>query len=185
MSCLDCGEGFHELCSSNCGVCHFSDESGDSDSQRMGVSIDEEGEERAKTKTPKKHGRRTTNDLNLKDQQSTGRKRAAKLFPLDPDAPCEWRNQANCGGGEKPIVGCTDGFHQARHHGPDKNTLYNEEGNVHRICFYCHNRWHADNDPTYVPEEFHEPHNPRTASEEDQKNSELRWSNVQLLKIKD
>jgi hypothetical protein len=36
---------------------------------------------------------------------------------------------------------------QARHHGPDYNTLNNDPTNVSRICHVCHNRWHAANDP--------------------------------------
>lgn len=87
----------------------------------------------------------------LKDQQSTGRKRAAVLYPLNRNGQCEWRGRTVMGGGTAPITGCTDGTQQARHHGPDKNTLNNEQGNVHRICHGCHNRWHAANDPNYVP----------------------------------
>jgi hypothetical protein len=76
----------------------------------------------------------------LIDQQSTGRKRAAKLYPLNPEAECEWSNRRSQGGGSHPVDGCgirpgsNVGFQQARHHGPDKNTLNNEKGNVHRIC---------------------------------------------------
>lgn len=95
--------------------------------------------------------RRTKPDAALKDQQSTGRKRAARLYPLDRNAPCEWRGKKNQGGGDNPIQGCTDGMQLNRHHGPDKNTLNNEPGNVHRICTHCHNRWHAKNDPDYDP----------------------------------
>lgn len=91
---------------------------------------------------------RMTRDSALKDQQSTGRKRAAKMYPL-MDAPCEWANKSNCGGGLKPILGCLDGLQQARHHGPDKSVTNNEQGNVHRICHACHYRWHAANDLTY------------------------------------
>lgn len=93
----------------------------------------------------------------LIDQQSTGRKRAAKLYPLNPTSYCEWAGQEQKGGGKSPIAGCglrpgTDiGFQQCRHHGPDKNTLNNEAGNVHRICSACHNEWHAKNDADYIP----------------------------------
>lgn len=106
-------------------------------------------------------------DAALKDQQSTGRKRAAREYPLlsltgqsiessrdfphDDRAYCEWRFGIKCGGGDSPIQGCVDGRQYARHHGPDKNTLNNDEGNVHRICHTCHNRWHAANDPDYDP----------------------------------
>lgn len=88
-------------------------------------------------------------ESNLKDQQSTGRKRAAKLYPLNREQDCDWKGRANCGGGSSPILGCITGRQQARHHGPDKTVSNNNEGNVHRICHYCHNRWHAANDPSY------------------------------------
>ena len=84
--------------------------------------------------------------------QSAGRKEAAKLYPLEATKPCEWQGKANCGGGDYPILGCPTGVNsvqQARHHGPEKNVQNNEKGNVHRICHYCHYRWHAANDPTY------------------------------------
>ena len=101
--------------------------------------------------------RRYKSDAALKDQQSTGRKRAAKLYPLDREAECEWAEQTNAGGGVT-IAGCglridskgmvvPKGKQQSRHHGPDYNTLNNDPGNVHRICHNCHNSWHAVNDP--------------------------------------
>lgn len=85
------------------------------------------------------------------DSQSAGRKIAAKLYPLSETEPCEWQGKSNCGGGDFPIVGCPPGTgkQQARHHGPDKNVSSNFDGNVHRICHYCHYRWHAANDATY------------------------------------
>lgn len=91
----------------------------------------------------------------MEDVTSTGRKRAAKLFPI-PDAskgeapiPCEWKGLKNAGGGVQPIIGCLNGTATDRHHGPDKSTLNNNESNVHRICSTCHNRWHTRNDPHY------------------------------------
>lgn len=62
---------------------------------------------------------------------------------------CEWAWLAAAGGGVVPIVGCPGYPASDVHHGPDKNTLRNVEGNVHRICPTCHNRWHALNDPHY------------------------------------
>lgn len=88
-------------------------------------------------------------DAVLRDPQSTGRKRAATLYPLAREEACEWRDKANCGGGLFPIVGCVSGLQQARHHGPDKSVVNNEEGNVHRICHRCHARWHAANNADY------------------------------------
>ena len=85
-------------------------------------------------------------DGNIVDPKSTGRKRAAKIYPLEPSSPCEWRGLRYAGGGMFPIYGCTAGKQQHRHHGPNLSTLDNTEGNVHRICTTCHNRWHTDND---------------------------------------
>lgn len=102
--------------------------------------------------------------------QSAGRKVAAKQYPLDENADCEWRGKANCGGGDWPILGCLDGKQQARHHGPEKNVQNNEQGNVHRICHYCHYRWHAKNDPTYDWNAgVWPPHNPRPLTDKEQR----------------
>src|SRR5690606_3518264 len=60
-----------------------------------------------------------------------------------------WAGFSNVGGNTHPILGCLEGKQEARHHGPEKNVDNNEVGNVHRICHYCHYRWHAKNDPTY------------------------------------
>jgi hypothetical protein len=101
------------------------------------------------------------------DPTSTGRKRAALMAPIFPGMVCEWAGLKYAGGGVEPIEGC-DGNTIAdvkknadlpegidsrgdRHHGPDKNTLNNElRVNLHRICSFCHNRWHARNDPHYA-----------------------------------
>src|SRR5205809_2598849 len=98
-----------------------------------------DSEEEAEDSEPRTY----KDDSALIDQQSTGRKRAAKAYPMDPTMLCEWSMKKNVGGGKNPIVGCLAGLQQARHHGPDKNTLNNEQGNVHRICHHCHNRWHT------------------------------------------
>lgn len=95
-------------------------------------------------------GTRTPKDnALLKDVESTGRKRAAQLYPLEKEMPCEWQGLKFAGGGVEPIIGCIDGFAVARHHGPDKDTVNNEKGNVHRICAKDHNRWHTKNDKYY------------------------------------
>ena len=83
------------------------------------------------------------------DVQSTGRKRCAELYPFLPEQMCEWNNLAKAGGGVLPIVGCLGNKATNRHHGPDKNTLNNTAINVHRICAFCHNYWHARNDEFY------------------------------------
>lgn len=123
------------------------------------------------------------------DSQSAGRKVAAKLYPLDPEGKCEWQGQANCGGGDYPILGCLTGIQQARHHGPEKNVQNNEQGNVHRICHYCHYRWHAKNDPTYDwnagvwPAHNPRPHTDREARE--QAVDFMRYQATKRTKVKE
>jgi len=85
----------------------------------------------------------------ITDVQSTGRKRAALLFPITEGMICEWASLKNAGGGVTPIIGCLGNKATDRHHGPDKNTLNNTDKNVHRICSFCHNYWHARNDEYY------------------------------------
>lgn len=152
MKCLACARGFPEECENEV-VCADTVYTDNSDAESLEVS---EVNEDVSEEPDDVHGddgrvlqrrvRRNKPDAALKDQQSTGRKRAALLYPLDREAPCEWRNKSGCGGGTKPIVGCSNGFQQARHHGPDYNTLNNDPTNVSRICHSCHNRWHAAND---------------------------------------
>jgi len=88
-------------------------------------------------------------DEDITDPHSTGRKRAAVLYPIEDGMICEWAKLKFACGGKFPIVGCIGNPATHRHHGPDKNTLNNEVGNVHRICVHCHNRWHTRNDPVY------------------------------------
>lgn len=122
----------------------------------------------------------------LKDQQSTGRKRAARKYPLDADAPCEWLGLKFAGGGKYPIIGCHDGLQQARHHGPDKNTLNNDEGNVHRICTKDHNRWHARNDEEYEPGVISNFHDAVTkATIEEIAANEVYWLTKKVKRVKD
>lgn len=148
---------------------------GDSDSPDSEVF---ETEEEVELRTYK-------DDSALVDQQSTGRKRAAKAYPLDETALCEWAMKKNCGGGKNPIVGCLAGLQQARHHGPDKNTLNNEKGNVHRICHTCHNRWHTLNDEGYVWGDLYEPHSPIESTVLDIASNEEFWEGRKLVKAKD
>ena len=91
----------------------------------------------------------TKEAADITDVQSTGRKRAALMYPIAEGDICEWAGLKNAGGGVVPITGCFDNPATDRHHGPDKNTLNNTAGNVHRICSFCHNFWHAKNDEYY------------------------------------
>lgn len=170
MACIDCGSGLHFNCGNPC-CCKTN--------PPVAEEIEDEDSRLSTHRTYKREG-------TLRDQQSTGRKRAAKLYPLDPESPCEWRGLRNAGGGRHPIVGCNSGTQQARHHGPDKNTLNNDEGNVHRICHKCHNRWHTANDSEYVAGSVHIKHDPVTvATVEEIMNNELYWSSKKLVKAKD
>lgn len=152
MGCLACVRDFHDECATEPCCCS------------------------QKSSTPE--GLEWTKDDNkVIDPKSTGRKRAAKLFPLDRDKPCEWRGLSLAGGGRVPIIGCTDGNQTNRHHGPNKDTLVNDRANVHLICTTCHNRWHASNDPLYndnSPDVT--PHNPDLlATPEEQLQNEKFW----------
>jgi hypothetical protein len=91
-----------------------------------------------------------TKDIDkYKDPVSTGRKRAAEMYPITSGMACEWAYLKQAGGGFVPIFGCIGRAATDRHHGPDKNTMNNAKGNVHRICAFCHNTWHGANDKFY------------------------------------
>jgi len=159
MKCIPCLRGLHSLCEEGV-ACECTHTVIIEQATPSTVNNEENGEEDASQddsihwrQTNRVSGRnsrpRYKRDAALKDQQSTGRKRAARLYPLDPNASCEWRGQSNAGGGEHPILGCTNGNQTDRHHGPDKAVTNNEPGNVHRICSSCHHQWHADNNEEY------------------------------------
>lgn len=102
-----------------------------------------------------KLGRPVSDGTDLSDPISTGRKRAAELLPTEVLSTmiCEWALLKEAGGGLYPIKGCHGNKATDRHHGPDKNTLNNKrKENLHAICSYCHNEWHAKNDSTYLGE---------------------------------
>lgn len=99
-------------------------------------------------------GRPVADRETLKDPISTGRKEAATRAPIG--GQCEWAGLKYAGGGVNPIVGCGGRAATDRHHGPDKATLNNsrpedrDDYNLHVICGYCHNEWHAKNDSSYT-----------------------------------
>ena len=102
-------------------------------------------------------GRPLKDPSEITDITSTGRKRAAMLYPIMEGMLCEWAGLKFAGGGVEPIIGCPGNTLSAskgagrgdRHHGPDKNVINNSPDNVHRICSDCHNRWHALNNKYY------------------------------------
>lgn len=102
-----------------------------------------------------KMGRPVKSGNDFVDAESTGRKRAAELLPTETlnTMICEWALLKEAGGGIYPIKGCHGNKATDRHHGPNKNTLYNErKSNLHAICSFCHNLWHSKNDATYEGE---------------------------------
>lgn len=156
--CLECGRGLHQECK-RCrkGRCHPAPES-------------------SKDKVLRGVGRPVAEPHTHKDPLSTGRKRAAYLYPIFKDEPCEWQGKKNCGGGKYPITGCTDGLQRDRHHGPIKDTRHNESDNVHRICSTCHHRWHALNDAEYDEKEYKDLlHKPDVATETELLTARMWW----------
>lgn len=155
VACSACGRGFHHECSrkKGCAKCH--------PNREESIAVPSESEKLGNSNEQNTTGPREPKRNNLKDPESTGRKRAAKLYPIENGAACEWQGKKNCGGGRRPIIGCYDGIQQHRHHGPVKRTTRNELGNVHRICDNCHVHWHELNDLIYNEQEFgllpHEP----------------------------
>jgi hypothetical protein len=155
MSCIFCGRGFHDECESECEECH---------------------PEPVYQPQLIKLGRPEKEYHEITDPKSTGRKRAARDYPITKGEPCEWRGLKNCGGGLEPIIGCLEGNQSHRHHGPIKDPRHNEEGNVHRICPKCHRRWHARNDPVYDAATFSGlPHRPLEATSTELAQNELNW----------
>lgn len=133
-----------------------------------------------------KRGGPAKQDEEVTDPKSTGRKRAAVLYPIEEGMVCEWAGLKFAGGGEHPIIGCNGNLVASRHHGPNKDTLRNEPGNVHRICHHCHNRWHAANDPAYNWDGPFKPHDPETrATIEEITLNEIKWSMKKLKRMDD
>lgn len=129
----------------------------------------------------------------MKDPISTGRKRAAIAKPISEGMVCEWAHLKFAGGGVEPIVGCNNNSASNIHHGPDKDILNNSDSNLHRICAFCHNRWHAKNDKYYgqrptpgspfipVPPYDNLEHDPDSkASLEEVFKSEMEWAGVKF-----
>lgn len=91
------------------------------------------------------------------DPKSTGRKRQARMYPIQKGQVCEWAGKIVTIGGLPVVVGCINSPATDLHHGPDKNTLNNEKvtagvgthENTHVICSDCHNSLHAKHDEFY------------------------------------
>lgn len=147
--CLPCATGYHFECwiPLDTGFCHCTAEG-----PVLFEAVDNSTEDK------KERGGQVKDKASVTDLESTGRKRAAKYYPIpkvgEPGYPmkCEWAGLKSAGGGVEPIVGCVGNEAKHIHHGPDKNTLENSVGNVHRVCAQCHNRWHTLNDKYYPSE---------------------------------
>lgn len=170
LLCPPCNLELHNECFNNHSVCGCFDR----------ASLAESKSEQNKRGGP------TKADSEVTDPKSTGRKRAAVLYPIEEGMVCEWTKLKFAGGGKHPIIGCLGNLASDRHHGPNKDTLRNEQGNVHRICDFCHNRWHAANDPDYDPTGPFQPHDPTTlATLEEIADNEIYWITTKTQKVVD
>lgn len=156
--CFDCAQGFHFDCYSTvdgnccCGGLNDGRETSEQSGEKLSTGL-RDGLVWAKA------------DAQIRDIKSTGRKRAAKLYPIDVHGDCEWRSLLFAGGGITPIIGCSSGTMKHRHHGPIMLTTVNIEGNVHRICDPCHRVWHVCNDAyakDFIQTVLWVPHDPFT-----------------------
>lgn len=159
--CIECLRSFHVVCGVPCccGTAVFiSDATVSSDADEESTTQSntnyDTSDSEAEWRVSSGGTRRGKRDASLKDQQSTGRKRAAQVLSLDREALCHWHDASPTnpkGGGLYPVVFGCQNTQVARHHGPDKNTLNNSEDNLSAICAFHHNNWHAKNDPEYRP----------------------------------
>lgn len=121
---------------------------------QIGEALNLDPEEPDSTKTT----RRLKDDQAVTDPQSTGRKRAAKLYPLRTEdgnpIPCDLAGRTaptlptyykvqidGCGIRQGSIKANA----QSRHHW-SYNTLDNERSNIGLLCHSCHNLIHSRND---------------------------------------
>jgi hypothetical protein len=177
MGCFACGRGFHKECIEGCKRCHAGNDNKTTNPSYE--SVENENPDAVKDESP--DSPRVPKKSNLKDPSSTGRKRAARLYPINPGDPCEWRGKKNCGGGLRPIIGCYEGLQEHRHHGPVKRTTRNELGNVHRICSDCHVHWHELNDLIYDEANFDLlPHDPVDAELTEIMQNILDWKSGEM-----
>lgn len=145
------------------------------------VSFADLSKEMSEEEEPRPVGRPPKDISQMLDPISTGRKQAAVRAPIEVGSVCEWTGLKYAGGGVVPITGCIGRPASDRHHGPNKSTLVNsrpndgeDTWNLHVICDWCHNTWHAENDKYYgdagrpkdnsdwLPVEPYKEHDPNT-----------------------
>lgn len=185
LSCLSCGRGLCDECPDN----YLDDRDNCCCGGRIQTTLGSNGFRRSNVESNSgdgrsRKGRNKKADESLEDPLSTWRKRASLAYPLDPEADCEWKGLADCGGGKYPIVGCANGKQKTLHHGPvkidnttryDFNTRTEDIRNIHLICTRCHALWHYWNDTPYTPESYMEmPHKPRVATPREL----IQWSSA-------
>lgn len=137
--CLYCPQQLHFMCGDGECCC------GGETTELPDLNLEE-------TTTGKRPRGRPMKTEGFTDLLSTGRKRAAKLYAIQPGQICDWAWKKNCGGGVEPIVGCSGRLARDIHHGPDKSVLNNSPDNISVICSFCHNLYHWRNDQYYMGE---------------------------------
>src|SRR6266568_5157517 len=106
--CLSCRQDMHNECDPGICSCTHRAMVKDRGSERteMDTSLESnrvDGSEQS-WRVSVRDSRSKSSNRRLKDQQSTGRKRAAKLYPLRREANCEWQYLRFAGGGAHPII---------------------------------------------------------------------------------
>jgi hypothetical protein len=90
--CPPCRASLHKSCM-GCDCKHGITTDATQDAITPHVPVEQVEEEEVNERlAPSKRQRSLKRDATLKDQQSTGRKRAARMYPLSPDAPCDWNS---------------------------------------------------------------------------------------------
>jgi hypothetical protein len=157
--CVPCWRGLHGACNAlffedECSCTHVAAPAVGSFKSQIGNALQLEPEE-----PDTRHiTRRNKDDQAVTDPQSTGRKRAAKLYPLrnsdGSPIPCDLAGKKSPtlpGYYKVQIDGCgirqgsLAANAQSRHHW-SYNTLDNERSNIGLLCHSCHNLIHARND---------------------------------------
>lgn len=160
-TCSPCLNGKHEECVNEiveeiiCGCAHIDSPTPTPVLGTIAAALEEQG----LSEVGEESTRRLKLDSAVTDPQSTGRKRAAALYPLKDEkgnrVPCDLANKKAPtlpnymevqidGCGVRPATIATHA--RARHHN-DYNTLNNERENILLLCNSCHALLHAKNDP--------------------------------------
>lgn len=153
IECLYCPQGLHDMCHPSEDIC-CCDIAAEMEMKKLAsLNLEEDRTSKApKDPEEKRPVGRPLKTEGFTDLLSTGRKRAAKLYAIQPGKICDWAWKKNCGGGVKPVTGCPGNLAKNIHHGPDKSVLNNSPTNISVVCPGCHNLWHSANDDFYPGE---------------------------------